>query len=281
MAQAQQARGKAAAAKSPASFELKSASLSMLALVLKSADLAQLAADLRAKLGDTPEVFSHDPLLIDLSQLPRPPVSAAVDGEQAQLSLDEQPAVAGLDLAAVVALLRDYRLQPVAVTGANAAELALAHALGLAESADEPLPAAPVVRTETVVQEVVREVEVIREVAVPGEAAKTLIIDKPLRSGQQVYAKGGDLVVLALVNHGAEVIADGSIHVYAPLRGKAIAGARGDATARIFATSLEAELIAIAGIYRTTENPLPEAVLGKAAQVRLEGEKLVMEALKL
>jgi septum site-determining protein MinC len=76
------------------------------------------------------------------------------------------------------------------------------------------------------------------------------------------------------------VIADGSIHVYAPLRGKAIAGARGNTEARIFAASMEAELIAIAGIYRTTENPLPDTVLGKPAQVRLEGEKLVMEPLQ-
>ena len=85
---------------------------------------------------------------------------------------------------------------------------------------------------------------------------------------------------MALVNHGAEVIADGNIHVYAPLRGKAIAGARGNTEARIFAASLEAELIAIAGIYRTTENPLPPSVLGKPAQVRLDGEKLVMEPLQ-
>jgi septum site-determining protein MinC len=100
-----------------------------------------------------------------------------------------------------------------------------------------------------------------------------------LRSGQQIYARGRDLVVLAMVNAGAEIIADGHIHVYAPLRGKAIAGARGNTDARIFALSLEAELISIAGIYRTSENPLPANVLGKPTQVRLEGEKLVMDAL--
>jgi septum site-determining protein MinC len=106
-----------------------------------------------------------------------------------------------------------------------------------------------------------------------------LVIHKPLRSGQQIYARGRDLVVLAMVNAGAEIIADGHIHVYAPLRGKAIAGARGNTDARIFALSLEAELISIAGIYRTSENPLPANVLGKPTQVRLEGEKLVMDAL--
>jgi septum site-determining protein MinC len=110
-----------------------------------------------------------------------------------------------------------------------------------------------------------------------------LLIDKPLRSGQQVYARGRDLVVMAMVNAGAEVIADGSIHVYAPLRGKAIAGARGNAQARIFAQSLEAELLSIAGIYRTSEVPLPLAVRGKSAMVRLQTqdgeEKLIMQAL--
>jgi len=258
-------------------FELKSASLSLLALVLKSSSLPDLAAELAAKLGDTPDVFSQEPLLLDLSQLKRERGDAA------------------LDVAALVSLLRQYRMQPVALRGALAEELSQALALGLAEApADEAPPrkegSGAEAQVATPVQEVIREVirEVIVEVpaaapaAVPIESGvtKTLVIDKPLRSGQQVYAKGGDLVVLAVVNPGAEVIADGSIHVYAPLRGKAIAGARGDTSARIFALSMEAELIAIAGTYRTTENPLPESVLGRAAQIRLEGEKLVMEPLK-
>ena len=97
-----------------------------------------------------------------------------------------------------------------------------------------------------------------------------MVIDKPLRSGQQVYAKGRDLIVLAMVNPGAEVLADGHIHVYAPLRGKAIAGAKGFAGARIFAQSMDPELISIAGVYRTSENPLPAEVRGHAAQVSLQ-----------
>ncbi|MDC8773752.1 septum site-determining protein MinC [Roseateles albus] len=277
-------------------FELKSASLSLLSLVLKSADLSVLAAALHARLGDTPDMFNHEPLLIDLTHLVR--ADAAVAGDAAtptQMNLDDAPQGGALDLAALQDLLRGYKMQPVAVLGANAAELAQALALGLADSPEadfvqgnaalsmaelEPTEAGEQVREVREVRvEVIREV--IREVAVPAEAAKTMIIDKPLRSGQQIYAKGGDLVVLALVNHGAEVIADGSIHVYAPLRGKAIAGAKGNTDARIFATSMEAELIAIAGTYRTTENPLPDTVFGKPAQIRLEGEKLVMEPLKL
>ena len=107
----------------------------------------------------------------------------------------------------------------------------------------------------------------------------TVVVDKPLRSGQQVYARGADLVVMAVVSFGAEVIADGNIHVYAPLRGRAIAGARGNTEARIFSTCLEPQLVSIAGIYRTTETELPAAVRGKPAQVRLDGEKLIIEPL--
>jgi septum site-determining protein MinC len=113
-----------------------------------------------------------------------------------------------------------------------------------------------------------------------GQMAPTRVIDRPLRSGQRVYARGGDLVVLGLVSHGAEVIADGNIHVYGPLRGRAIAGANGDAEARIFAAAMEPELISIAGTYRTTDKPLADDVLGKPAQVRLDGDKMLIEPLK-
>ena len=113
-----------------------------------------------------------------------------------------------------------------------------------------------------------------------GQAAPTKVIDRPLRSGQRVYARGGDLVVLGLVSHGAEVIADGNIHIYGPLRGRAIAGANGDADARIFAAAMEPELISIAGTYRTTDKPLADDVLGKPAQVRLDGDRMLIEPLK-
>jgi septum site-determining protein MinC len=121
---------------------------------------------------------------------------------------------------------------------------------------------------------------VVQEVPAP----TTMVIDRPIRSGQKIYARGADLVVLAMVNQGAEVVADGNIHVYAPLRGKAMAGARGNASARIFSLCLEPELISIAGVYRTSENPLPADVAGKPAQVRLSSEggqdRLLIEALK-
>jgi septum site-determining protein MinC len=267
----------------PQAFDLKSRQFSLLGLVLHTAEIGVFEAQWRERTEGDAAMFEHDPVLIDLSQLDRtaPPAPEPIDG-QAPLALDAPPEV---DLAAIVALLRASRLQPVAVTGALPGELAQAQALGLADAADAPSAAAPREVVKEVVREVIKEVIVERPAASPAVAsgpAPTLVIDKPLRSGQQVYAKGGDLVVLALVNHGAEVIADGSIHVYAPLRGKAIAGARGNTAARIFAHSMEAELVAIAGVYRTTENPLAADVLGKPAQVRLdEGDKLVIQPLTL
>ena len=271
-------------ARSAEIFDLKSASLSLLALMLRSADLTEIEAELDRRLGETPDLFNDEPLLIDLSALPR--AAALAEGEQGALALDGEASVAAVDVAAVVALLRKHHMQPVAVRGANEAEGKQTRALGLAEAPEDSvrLPRAAKQPPQEVVREVIREVRVEVPVEVPVESpsggVRTLVIDRPLRSGQQVYAKGGDLVVLALVNPGAEVIADGSIHVYAPLRGKAIAGAKGDETARIFAAVMEPELVSIAGTYRTTENPLPADVLGRAAQIRLDGEKLVMEPLK-
>jgi septum site-determining protein MinC len=237
----------------PAVFELKNTSLPLVAVLLRSPDLSLLAAELAERLGETPNLFHNDPVVVDLSPL-----------------REEEAAV---DFATLVQLLREHRMQPVAAAGGSPAQMEAALAAGLSEAPELGRPSAP--RVETVVQEVVKEV--VREVP---KALPAMVIDKPLRSGQQVYAKGGDLVVLAAVNFGAEVIADGHVHVYAPLRGKAIAGARGNAEARIFSTCFEPELIAIAGVYRTTETPIPPEVTGKAAQVRLVGDRLVMEPIK-
>ena len=241
------------------SFDLKSASLPVVAVVLKTTDAALFAADLAERVADAPGFFDNDPVLIDL----------------ALVREAEDP----IDFAAIVALLRSHSTLPVAVRGGNAAQMEAARAAGLAAAPDAPPPRAEAPAVPAEVREVVREVEVevVREVPVAGPG--TMVIDKPLRSGQQVYARGGDLVVMAVVSFGAEVIADGNIHVYAPLRGRAIAGARGNTEARIFSTCLEPQLVSIAGIYRTTETELPADVRGKPAQVRLEGEKLIIEPL--
>ena len=237
------------------SFEIKSASLPLVSFVMKSADIAQVAQDLQTRLGDTPDFFDNDPVLVDLQHL------------------EEQ--AGPLDLPALVQLLRSFRMNPVALRPNNAANEAAAILAGLFLTTEaRTLPQSPAT------QEVVREVEVIREVVREvASGGSAMVVDKPLRSGQHLYAKGRDLVMLAMVNPGAEIMADGHIHVYAPLRGKAIAGAKGDTSARIFTNSLEAELLSIAGVYRTSDAPLPKEVAGKAAQVWLVGDKLVMLAL--
>ena len=108
---------------------------------------------------------------------------------------------------------------------------------------------------------------------------QTLVVEKPIRTGQQVYAENADLIVLGLVNEGAEVIADGHIHIYAPLRGRALAGASGDQNARIFVQSMQAELVSIAGIYRTFDQQLPPHLHRQAVQIYLQKERLAIAAL--
>jgi len=99
-----------------------------------------------------------------------------------------------------------------------------------------------------------------------------------VRSGRQLYAHRGDLVIMAPVSHGAELLADGHIHVYGPLRGRALAGVTGDVNARIFCQSLDAELISVAGYWRVRED-IDESLIGKPVQIRLEGERLLIERL--
>ena len=230
-----------------------------MALIVKTADLDGLAHDLSQQYGENgemPDFFDHDPLVIDVSQLDaKTPVQ---------------------NLAPLLKVLKSCRLVAVALRGATPAWMDSARILGLVEAPLEVLRTkarALVEVSTTPVREIIREV--------PGPA--TMVIDRPLRSGQKIYARGGDLVVLSMVNQGAEVVADGNIHVYAPLRGKAMAGASGNTQARIFSLCLEPELISIAGVYRTSENPLPSSVNGKAAQVRLSDdgqEKLLIDPLK-
>jgi septum site-determining protein MinC len=266
-----------AKANATAILDLKSAALTLIAVVLKTRDLGAVAQELERRLGQGSALFDNDPVVIDL-------VALADDAEP-------------LDLEALVALLASHRMRAVAVRGGHAAHREAALVLGLSEAPEElPLTAsrreaAPAPATAAESAAARPSGNAGETVLSPADAppagpapsvlgAPTLLLDRPLRSGQQVYARGGDLVVLAAVSFGAEVIADGSIHVYAPLRGRAIAGARGNTEARIFSTAMEPQLVSIAGIYRTTETPLAPEVLGKPAQVRLDGEKLVVEPLR-
>jgi septum site-determining protein MinC len=241
------------------SFDIKSAHLPLVALMLKTHDLSVLRLELEKKFssqGESPDFFDHDALVIDFSQL----------GSQLPLQ----------DIVPLLKTLRTCNLVPIAVRGASPLWVNAALKVGLVEAPAE-------VRRTASVAEPMAKNSVDQEVKLGTVHPATMIVDKPLRSGQKVYANGTDLVLLAMVNQGAEVAADGNIHVYAPLRGRAMAGARGNIKARIFALSMEPELISIAGVYRTSENPLPEDVRGRAAQIRLSvdgQEKLLFEALK-
>jgi septum site-determining protein MinC len=106
-----------------------------------------------------------------------------------------------------------------------------------------------------------------------------MIIDTPVRAGQRIYARGSDLIITAVVNNGAEIIADGSIHVYAPLHGRALAGASGNAGARIFALSMQPELVSIAGVYRTFDEGFPAELSRQPAQIRLVGDRIDISSL--
>ena len=214
-------------------FDLKSTAWTLTALRLQTADLGLLVAALDARFGDNPGLFDNDPLVLDLSPL--------------------RDADAAVDIAGLLPHLRRHLLAPIAAQGGSDAQMAAARAAGLAEALDAAPAEAATARSaapntpntpntpytpnaslaparDRVVREplapksagadaepidglraAVREVEVVREV--PTAAVPTMVIDKPLRSGQRVYARGGDLVVLAVVSFGAEVIADGNIHV--------------------------------------------------------------------
>jgi septum site-determining protein MinC len=244
-------------------YDIKSADLSLVALILKSKDLTLVSAALKRQMDESPGFFDQDPVLIDVSGL--------------------EPDAHLVDLKTLMGVLREHGLVPLAIKGAKEELLRQAKGLGLVDASDARIRrsvhlaevSAPVVHAEPAPQ--------VSTPSVPPVAMEAMVIDKPLRSGQQVYAKGRDLIVMAMVNPGAEVIADGHIHVYAPLRGKAIAGARGNTQAQIFALVMEPELISIAGVYRTSENPLSKDVLGKTAQVSLQsgpdGDKLLIKPL--
>lgn len=214
-------------------------------LRLKSADPDILLRNLDRRLAEAPAMFQGMPVALDVD------------------ALDPLPDDAGLNT--LIAGLRERGLAPVAVTGQHEDTLARATRLGLgvmrsgATTASEPPKSAPVA-------------------AAAAAAVPTRIVTQPVRSGQQVYADNRDLTVLATVGAGAEVIADGSIHIYGALRGRALAGAQGNPKARIFCREFHAELVAVAGHYKVLED-IPKDLHGKPVQVWLDGEALRIEQL--
>lgn len=172
-------------------------------------------------------------------------------------------------------MLKRQHLIAVGVQNANATQIRAAMNADLAAFAPanaarrtEPAePAAPVPAP--------RPAPVAAPIIVPGAVNRTKVITQPVRSGTQVYARGCDLIVLASVSPGAEVIADGHVHIYGALRGRAIAGASGDTEARIFIGKLEAELLCVAGHYLVSE-AIEADYIGKSVQVSLVDDRLTL-----
>jgi septum site-determining protein MinC len=238
--------------KDASTFELKNGAVDALHLIVKTGEVDVLRDELLARYGAMPDFFADDAVAIDVRRLP-PKVQVPLG----QLS----------------DLLLTLRLRPIGVVALESQQQWVG-ASGLTVFPDRdhrsPTPAEP----DPPVKTVAEPPEIVTR------ATTATIVDKPLRSGQRIHA-AGDLIVLGLVSHGAEIIAGGNIHVYAPLRGRALAGVHGDRDARIFCTCMEPELYSIAGFYRTVETALPDDVQSKAAQVRLDGERLIVEALDL
>jgi len=257
-------------------LEIKISTVVAVAALLGDTDLAKVSAALSQVTGGTPDYFEDEFTVIDLGNLLAPPVPGSIAWPE------------------LIALFRSHRLNPVAVRNAPESLEDEIRAFGLSidgmdqsrtfELTPPPSPpqaelsaaatAAPTPAPKPVAAQ-------IAETTAATTAVVTKVIDTPVRSGQRVYARGGDLVVMATVNPGAEVIADGSIHVYAPLRGRALAGAAGSSEARIIATSMEAELVSIGGVYRTFEDGWPKELKGQAVQVLLQDERLELRLMAL
>jgi septum site-determining protein MinC len=243
--------------KSPTSLpvEIKISTVVAISTILHSADPLSIDAALKQMTGGVSDFFEDEFAVIDVSAI------AA-----------EKPPI---DWRALSTLLKKYRLNAVAVRGAVPEMAPSIRAAGLflddGSSGGRELPAA---KPAAVPQPAPAPAAPAAPAAAAGASSAAMIIDTPVRAGQRIYARGTDLIITAVVNNGAEIIADGSIHVYAQLNGRALAGASGNAGARIFALSMQPELVSIAGVYRTFDEGLP-ADLGKGpSQIRLTGDRL-------
>ncbi|GAB6041785.1 septum site-determining protein MinC [Endothiovibrio diazotrophicus] len=235
-------------------IELKGSVFTLLVLHPLSGDLGAIGAQLDEKLEQLPGFFADAPMVIDLQR------------QSEALPLD-----------ALRDLLRERGLVPVGVRNlaAERREEALAAGLGI-------LPEGRAPATERTEGPAAPEPEASAEPAPPASTPPPVrrppkIVATPVRSGQQVYSPG-DLILLAPVSSGGEVLADGHIHAYAPLRGRALAGIRGDEGARIFCRSLEAELVSVAGNYRLADD-IDESLRGRSVQILLNGERLEIQPL--
>lgn len=255
-------------------IEIKISTVVAVSAILNEVNLAELDTAMQEMTGGNVDFFEDEFTIIDVGSL-----AALNQANQA------------IDWHAITTLLKAYRLNAVAVRNATPEMEAdiLAHGLSL----DGPVkPRAAIVATapeqaeieletaDDIAVAVAPQVQATPQTSAAQFAANTMIVDTPVRAGQRIYARGADLIITAAVNNGAEVIADGSIHIYAPLRGRALAGASGNTEARIFTLSMEAELVSIAGMYRTFEDGFPADRKQQATQIRLIGDRIDMLPIK-
>lgn len=226
-------------------FQLKGSMLAITVMELAHNDLARLDLQLAEKVAQAPNFFSNTPLVLALDKLPH--------GE------------GDLDLGELMALCRKHGLRTLAVRASREEDIAAANALDL-----PVLP--PSGARERVIDPAPKPIEPPKPVE--PEVKPTRVITAPVRGGQQIYAQGCDLVVLAPVSAGAELLADGNIHVYAAMRGRALAGVKGNRQARIFCQQMGAELLSIAGQYKVAEDLRRDPNWGRAVQVSLTGDVL-------
>lgn len=265
-------------------LEIKISTVVAVAALLGETDYSILSAALTQITGGTPDYFEDEFTLLDFS------------------ATDPQPEAGSIDWPSLIALFKSHGLNPVAVRNAPSAleEEIRSHGLAI-DSMPSPAavvqpPAAQSAKQSQLAldhsnekhgaepEQVIAAAESVQAVSIlaaPALAANTMIIDTPVRTGQRIYARGADLVLMAMVNAGAEVIADGSIHAYAPLRGRALAGASGNTKARIFAMVMEAELVSVAGVYKTFEQGWPGNLVKKPVQVMLLDDKLEMRPISI
>lgn len=233
------------------SLELKGSPVTLPILKLLDTDVDAVGEQLARRIEQSPDFFRNAPLIVDLQAVKGQPV----------------------DFAGLQKRLVDLGFKPIGVRHGDEAQHKAAQASGLAAFADnrieQPLHERPAAAPPRLARASARNA--------PAEIPAKLVT-QPVRSGQKVYAQGSDLIVLAPVSPGAEIMADGNIHVYGALRGRALAGVKGNLESRIFCRDLQAELISVAGHYRVSEN-LEEEMHGKSVQIYLQGEALVIEAL--
>lgn len=235
-------------------LEFKSASLTVPALLLLSNDLTVIEQQLQEKINQAPEFFKHSSLLVDLNKL----------NAQNQT----------VDLADLVQLLRKLAFMPVGIRGGNEQQNTEALALGLPVHAQHQTTA-PVNNKPEPKPVITPSADSIPEPEPTTTNVENKLITHPIRSGQRVYAKG-DLIVTATVSAGAEIMAEGNIHVYGSLRGRALAGVLGNEDSRIFCADLQAELISIAGIYQLSED-ISKRESNKPVQISLDNQTLIIK----